>query len=62
VRRSLNLLRRLLITLRQAVRLDRLERRQTLRAWEDWAEVRPDERDGAEEAAVRRDEPDAKDR
>jgi hypothetical protein len=55
------LLRRLLITLRHAVRFDQLERRQTRRAWEDWADVRPDERDGAEEAAVRRDERDTKD-
>ena len=62
VRRSLNLLRRVLITLRQAGRLDQLERRQTHRAWEDWAEVRPDERDATEDAAVRRDEGDAKGR
>ena len=50
------------MTLRQAVRFDQLERRQTLRAWEDWADVRPDERDEAEDAAIGRDEPDAKDR
>ena len=62
MRRSLNLLRRLLITLRRAGRLDQLDRRQTRRAWEDWAEVRPDERDAAEDADVRRDERDAKDR
>ena len=49
------------MTLRQAVRFDQLERRQTLRAWEDWADVRPDERETAEDAAVRRDERDAKD-
>jgi hypothetical protein len=56
------LLRRLLITLRQALRFDQLEGRQTRRAWEDWAEVRPDERDGAEDVPVSRDERDAEDR
>ena len=62
MRRSLNLLRRLLITLRQALRFDQLEGRQTRRAWEDWAEVRPDERDEAEDVPVSRDERDAEDR
>jgi hypothetical protein len=45
-------LRRLLAIVRRALRLDELDRRQTRRAWEDWADVRPGARDRAELVAV----------
>lgn len=40
-------LKRLVATLRRAVRLDDRARKRTRRAWQDWAEARPDERDKA---------------
>ena len=51
-RRTYRPLRRLLATFRQPVRLDDLDRQQTRRAWEDWAEVRSAEPDRADLIAV----------
>ena len=51
-RRTYRPLRRLLATFRQPVRLDDLDRQQTRRAWEDWAEVRASEPNRADLVGV----------